>query len=137
MKDSIIAAMDKTPQELAELAEGVAEMITLWGHTTGAMCNTDGLCLLGAGRTYQQVAVEACGFIPEDYATAKALGYKHPTDVVRHNDGYIPPAVDSPGTFCSDESCCEASPYPFTIPKMNKDQAINRAIEQAKIWRNV
>lgn len=136
MKDSIIAAMDKTPQELAELAEGVAEMITKWGHTTGAMCNSDGLCLLGAGRVYQQVAVEAGGFIPQDYATAKALGYKHPTDVVRHNDGYIPPAHAAAAALCSDESCC-ASLYPFVIPKMNKDKAIDRAIEQAKIWRNV
>ena len=146
---------------MAELCEGIAEVLEEKGHTTKAMVNGLGnVCLLGAGRLAQGSNLVS---LPQQYDnrtrsadlnTAEALGFDEPQKVAEHNDGYIAKtrktmaipipfkAVwlenDSAVLFTAEEmgfrfeEVIEETVY----PPIDKQQAIDLAMDRAKYWRN-
>lgn len=147
--------------EMAELCEGIAQVLEEKGHTTKAMVNGLGnVCLLGAGRLAQGSNLVS---LPQQYDnrtrsadlnTAEALGFDDPHKVAKHNDGYIaktrktmaiPIPVkavwlenDSAVLFTAEEAgfrfkeVIEETVY----PPINQQQAIDLAMDRAKYWRN-
>ncbi len=114
-------AEPKEPIEYAELCENIAALIEETGHATSTMMDHTGAhCLLGAGRKVQDQWVGS-GYTNADWITTFALGFDHPGEVVKLNDGsrYI----------CTDGS--------ISLPQnpLNKDQAIELVIQRAKYWR--
>jgi len=111
-----------TPTQCAELCERIAELIEQRGHAVGTMKDHHGrYCLLGAGRAAQTDSdVNMTGFVNQDYITAYALGFPHPGDVVTLNDGRTD-SVDGRVTDRRDH--------------LNKDKAIELAMNRAKEWR--
>lgn len=89
--------------KMAELCEGIAQVLEEKGHTTKVMLNGQGnVCLLGAGRlaqgspivngpqsSFENYAVQAYDNHSVDLNTAEALGFDEPQKVAEHNDGYV------------------------------------------------
>lgn len=145
---------------MAELCEGIAEVLAEKGHTTKAMVNGLGnVCLLGAGRLAQGSNLVSLAPYDNrtrsaDLNTAEALGFDEPQKVAEYNDGYtlktrttravpIPfkavwlendPAV----LFTAEEAGFQFKEVieETVYPPINQQQAIDLAMDRAKYWRN-
>lgn len=144
--------------EMAELCEGIAQVLAEKGHTTKAMYNNAGnVCLLGAGRLAQDSPLVSKPWSYDsdgvDQNTAEALGFDEPQRVAEYNDGYIEKtrktmAIPIPAKavwlendavlFTAEdrgfrfEEVIEETVY----PPINQQQAIDLAMDRAKYWRN-
>lgn len=141
--------------EMAELCEGIAQVLEEKGHTTKAMYNGAGnVCLLGAGRLAQGSPLMNG---PQKYDrrsraadlnTAEALGFSEPQKVAEHNDGYtlrtrsVVPVPFTPTFVHKDEAYVpmiyreEEVIEEVVHPAISQQQAIDLAMDRAKYWRN-
>lgn len=139
--------------EMAELCEGIAEVLKDRGHTTRTLEDKRGVCLLGAGRLAQDsnhdFAVRRHPLGPTlDKMTANALGFDTPTGVVQHNDGHTTrfvKVVEIPhnlvflkdaGSVQWEYTTQETVTVEEVHPPINQQQAIDLAMDRAKYWRN-
>lgn len=140
--------------KMAELCEGIAEVLGKRGHTVRTMEDRFGrVCLLGAGRVAQNgnlMFTEGMQGGPRQVAdtkTSKALGFETPARVAEHNDGYIErtvkhvPIVHNLALVGGSEVQVADGTYDTITeevvhPPLDKQQAIDLAMERAKYWRN-
>lgn len=148
--------------EMAELCEGIAQVLAEKGHTTKAMVNGLGnVCLLGAGRLAQGSPLMNGSqkynhrSWAADLNTAEALGFSEPQKVAEHNDGYIAKtrktmAIPVPvkAVWLENDSAvqlftAEEAGFQFkevieetVYPPISQQQAIDLAMDRAKYWRN-
>lgn len=138
--------------EMADLCEGIAEVLKERGHTVGTMINGGGrVCLLGAGRLAQDSnhdfsARRSPLATVLDQRTTDALGFGSPTEVVEHNDGHIKKSlvnipvihkivITDDKTIMVDDGYRTDVVEEF-IPPISQQQAIDLAMDRAKYWRN-
>lgn len=140
--------------EMAELCEGIAQVLEEKGHTTKTYYNNLGnVCLLGAGRLAQglRTTVSTAALSDADRDTAEALGFSQPQKVIEYNDGHIKRTskmviVPKPmkAFFTEDIELTVIEPSyavrevieETVYPPIGKQQAIDLAMERAKYWRN-
>lgn len=139
--------------ELAELCEGMADVIEARGHCQGKYEETDGsVCLVGSALAYYQENQSSDGLSTVHKTVAVALDTKDPVTL---NDGrkqvieeyvQIPVFTLLPLNFMSDQDAdvmISSMGYTEEIqtryvetPGLTKDEAVELCTQRAKFWRN-
>lgn len=125
---------------MAELCEGIAEVLEKRGHATRAIEDSNGrVCLLGAGRYVQKQVTSVYSVVERcllDQRTAEALGYDNWQSVVNHNDGYVEKTVKRVPVIGELVYLVVRTEVTTEHPPLTQQQAIDFAMERAKYWRN-